>query len=66
MTPQQQWIKTTLTMPNKNTITLWQIFKNGTQAHVTIEEKPRDPDLLTANIHVDDEVTVITTKRTKG
>ena len=65
LTPQRQWVRTTLTMPNKNTIELLRIYKNGTQAHVIIEVKPSDPDLLIANIHVDDVATVITAKRIK-
>ena len=66
LTPHRQWVRSTMTMPNRNTIACIRKYKNGTQANVIMEVKPTEPDLLIATVYVDDVVTVVTAKRIKS
>ena len=65
LTPIRQWVKSTLTMPNINTMKFVQKYKNGTQTHTTLEVKPTDPDQLILTICYDEVVTVLTGRRVK-
>ena len=66
LTPHRQWVRSTITMPNKNTINNLRIYKNGTRSHIVMEVNPTNPDLLVAKLYVDDVETVITAIRIKS
>ena len=63
LTPHRQWVRSTMTIPNKYTINCLKKYKNGTQAHLILEVKPTSPDQLTITTYYDDVVSVLTAKR---
>ena len=65
LTPHRQWVRITVTMPNKNTMNGVRKYKNGTQAHLILEVKPTDPDQIFSTICCDEVVTVFTGTRIK-